>query len=188
MTPMPLHPILPIPEYPSYRGSDSQWKVVQRILGISLPRDYVEMIDQYGAGIINDFLVTLSPFAPWKSNINLLTGFTPTILSSYADGRRDYPEFAPPFASYPSNEGVFPWATTVNGDALFWLTKGPPDDWPIVVCDSKCSEDYDVYDCRASEFICRWLRGEVKPSAFPIEFPLGAPSILSFSDKSMRRE
>lgn len=82
MTPIPLANILLIPKFTTYQGSELEWKVIQRILEITLPKDYMEMIDHYGAGIINDSLVTLSPFAPWKSSINLHTGFTPTILSA----------------------------------------------------------------------------------------------------------
>jgi hypothetical protein len=132
---MDLKDIVAPPGRPSYAGSSDDWPLIERILGLELPSDFKKLVNSYGAGGFSRFLFPFSPFAPFTTDFNLLSGGTRQILSAYKEGRSAYPEYSPPFDAYPSKPGLFPWAKTINGDVLFWLTRGESSDWPVVVCD-----------------------------------------------------
>ena len=46
------------------------------------------------------------------------------------------------YDSYPASGGLLPWAYTENGDELYWLTNGHPDEWGIVVYESRSHDNY----------------------------------------------
>ncbi|HEX4349858.1 MAG TPA: SMI1/KNR4 family protein [Verrucomicrobiae bacterium] len=164
---MILTQIVPPPVHPTYNGRAEDWDVIQRILEVQLPDDFKKLINIYGTGCFLRFLYLLSPFAPFDTSLNLLSGDTKQLLSNYKSGQKQFPQYSPPFPVYPHESGLFPWAITVNGDTLFWLRQGSPNEWPIVVCDSKFSESYDRFNCTTAEFLCRLFSGKISPKVFP---------------------
>lgn len=169
---MDLIELVTPPECTSAFGSAGDWSLVEGILEMKLPDDFKRLINGYGAGCFSHFLYPLSPFAPFKTSLNLLSGETKQLLSAYTTGQVEYPQYAPPFPAYPKEGGLFPWAITINGDTLFWLRKGACEDWPIVICDSKFSEEYDLFELNSTEFLCQWILGELAPKVFPQGQPL----------------
>jgi hypothetical protein len=167
---MPIADLLiavPAPQCPVYSGAPSEWGLVERILEIELPADYKNLINSYGTGSFLNFLSPLSPFAPFSTSLNLLSDGK-ALLSAYQSGRKEFPEYSPPFEAYPHSGGLFPWATTVNGDVLFWLMRRHSDLWPTVVCDSKFSEDYELIEMSATALVCSWVTQGLKPRSFPL--------------------
>ena len=67
---------------------------------------------------------------------------------------------------------------------MFWLTGGDSSDWPIVVCDSKFSEEYDLYEMDVTGFLCRWMRKEISPKAFPKNVLSAEPMFAPYADQS----
>lgn len=161
-----LERIISPPEHPTYNGSISDWDVIERILEMKLPADFKQLINVYGTGCFGKFFYPLSPFAPFDTSINLLSG-TRQLLSLYKSGQKEFPQYSPPFPAYPRESGLFPWGITVNGDTLFWLRQGNPNEWPTIICDSKFSERYDRFDMTATEFLCRLFSGKIEPEVFP---------------------
>lgn len=164
---MTLTQIIAPPKHPAYNGRMQDWGVIERILEMKFPSDFKKLIHVYGTGCFLGFLHPLSPFAPLRTALNLLSGATTQRLSAYESGQKEFPEYSPPFPAYPHVSGLFPWAITVNGDTLFWLRRGNPDKWPTVICDSKFSEQYDRFNCTATEFLCRLFSGKITPEVFP---------------------
>jgi hypothetical protein len=154
------------PVHPTYNGRAPDWNVIERILEMALPADFKQLINIYGTGCFGKFLYPLTPFAPFGTSLNLLSG-TRQLLSLYKSGQKEFPQYSPPFPVYPSESGLFPWGITVNGDTLFWLREGNPNEWPTVVCDSKFSENYDQFDLTATEFLYRLFSGEITVNVFP---------------------
>jgi hypothetical protein len=160
--------IIPLPMLPVYNGNDSDWPVIERILEMRLPVDFKKLINAYGTGCFLEFLYPLSPFAPFDTSLNLMSGATRQRLSAYKAGQKEFPQYSPRFPAYPHESGLFPWGITVNGDTLFWLRKGQPEKWPTVVCNSKFNREWcDRFDITATTFLCRLFSGEIEPSAFP---------------------
>jgi len=164
--------IIPPPTPPVHKGSDPEWQVVERILEMKLPADFKKLINLYGAGCFLKFLCPLSPFAPFETSLNLLSGSTKRILSSYRSGREEFPQYSPEYPAYPHTSGLFPWGLTINGDTLFWLRQGEPEKWPTIVCDSKYTKEGCYrFDMTATEFLYRLFSGEIETEAFPEGFP-----------------
>lgn len=176
---MDLQKIIPPPKHPKYNGSPDDWGRVERNLGVKLPDDYKTLINLYGTGGFLEFVYPLSPFAPASLSFNL-PGAVKQTLSSYESGQKEFPEFSPPFPAYPHESGLFPWANTMNGDTLFWLTKGKPDSWPVVICDSKFSEKYDHFDLNATDFLARLMRGKIKSKVFPKDVLAGGTKFTPY--------
>lgn len=164
---MELAKIVSPPFRPEYNGRPEDWPVIERILGMRLPDDFKDLINTYGTGCFLQFICLLSPFAPFNSPFNLLSGDTIRLLRAYEEGRKEYPQYAPPFPAYPHSTGLFPWATTPNGDTLFWLREGDPNQWGVVVCDSRLSERYDYFCTGAANFLCQLMLGKLKLKVFP---------------------
>jgi hypothetical protein len=162
-----LAEIVPPPKNPKFSGYANSWSSVENLLGMELPIDFKTLINSYGVGCFSNFLFVLSPFAPLDFEFSLLSEQTKQILVAYEKGRREFPEYSPPFEPYPKSPGLFPWAKTKNGDVLFWHTEGFPNSWRIVICDSKYSEEFETYPLSAEGFLSAWLSGELNPRLFP---------------------
>ena len=159
--------IIPPPTPPVYSGCDSDWSAIERILEMRLPADFKKLVSVYGTGCFLQFLYPLSPFAPFDTSLNLLSVETKQRVSYYRSGRDEFPQYVPNFPAYPEKSGLFPWGTTANGDTLFWLRRGQPENWPTIVFDSKYSkEKCDRFDMTATEFLYRLFSGKIEPKAF----------------------
>ena len=106
---MRLTEIIPPPKDPQYCGRPEDWPVIERILGMELPKDYKDMLNTYGTGCFFEFCYPLTPFAPFDQSINLLSGDTMRLLRAYKAGREEFPQYSPPFPAFPSEPGLFPW-------------------------------------------------------------------------------
>lgn len=163
---MDLTKIVPPPGHPEFNGRPEDWGDVERTLGMELPDDYKKLVNIYGTGGFFEFIYPLTPFAP-NAAFNLLSRDTYRLLSAYEEGRNEYPQYSPPFHAYPHETGLFPWATTANGDTLFWLRDGGPNDWTVVLCDSKFSERHDHFKLNASDFLTQLALGQIESTVFP---------------------
>jgi hypothetical protein len=155
------------PKKPLFEGRHEAWPVIEEILGLDLPTDYKEIIAAYGSGSFSDFIYLYNPFCPFWTSSNLLSGTTKQRLRAYREGQAQHPQYSPPFRAYPEPGGLFPWASTDNGDTLFWLTVGSPDKWTTVVCDSKTSEACDEFSFGVAEFLLCWLSGSLVSRVLP---------------------
>ncbi len=126
--------ILPPPKFPQKTGDKEQWGEFFGILGTGLPTDYVKFIETYGTGGIDNFLWILTPFVN-DENVNYL-GRQKEMMNSYIQSKKSFPQYYK-HNVYPSSGGILPWAYTDNGDELYWLTDGKPDEWKIVVYESR---------------------------------------------------
>ena len=178
---MDITDIVAPPECKREFGSPSDWSLVEGIIEMKLPKDFKWLINCYGTGCFSKFIYPLSPFAPFKTSLNMLSGETKQLLSAYAAGQKEFPQYAPPFPVYPKESGLFPWAITINGDTLFWLREGACEHWTVVICDSKFSEEYDHIKLNSTGFLCRWILGEITPNVFPQGEPLPERVFVPYS-------
>ncbi|MFC3450510.1 hypothetical protein [Amycolatopsis speibonae] len=77
--------------------------------------------------------------------------------------RDDLPEMVP-FALWPEPGGLLEWARTGNGDALYWLTEGEPEDWTTVVWNPRDSSGSDALDAVA--FLFAYFEGRLDVPLF----------------------
>lgn len=167
--------VLPPPKIPQNSRDKEQWGNVFNILVTELPSDYMKFIETYGTGGIDNFLWVLSPFVE-NENVNLIQKGK-VIRDSYQISKNNFPEYYT-HNIYPSVRGLLPWGLTDNGDELYWLTEGKPDEWKIVVYETRASE-YHIYPLSMVEFLYKTITKELVCEAFPDDFPSDKVSFIS---------
>ncbi|MDQ0233131.1 SMI1/KNR4 family protein [Metabacillus malikii] len=170
-----LFKILPPPEIPQKTGDKEKWLRFFDTLGTELPSDYVKFIETYGTGGIDNFLWILTPFVN-DENVNYL-GRQKEMTDAYIQSKENFPQYYK-HDVYPSSGGIIPWAYTDNGDELYWLTDGKPDEWKIVVYESRSPENY-TYSLTMVEFLYQVIMKELKCNAFPNDFPSDETTFVS---------
>jgi hypothetical protein len=150
---------VPPPDQPF--GFEGPWGPIEAELGTPLPQDYKDFVRIYGHGYFMQFLgVTV----PRSSNGNTrLEKQVPLVSKIFA-------EFDPPddrpYPMWPTPGGLIPFGATDNGDYLFWLSRGPPEDWPVVVWDRGLGK-YELLECSLTGFLAGLATGEILPKEFP---------------------
>ena len=161
--------LIPPPAEPVEPGRPEAWREIEQQLGFALPSDYKKYIETYGTGSVDDFLLVFNPFSS-NRYVSL-----PTQIEDRLDAQRQFTEMtgdAAPWPLHPDPGGLLPWACTDNGDVLFWLTEGAPDDWSIVVMEAH-SDEWEQAPGPMSNFLLRVLSREYKCNIFPEGWPTG---------------
>jgi hypothetical protein len=157
--------MLPPPVKPFEAPIKAEWGNVEAKLGISLPQDYKEFIEEYGSGKIGNFLSIFNPFSRNK-NVNLIDqlqlqrGVFMELLS-FGENL--------PYELFPQAGGIFPFAMTDNGDVLFWLTLGEPNAWTIVVNEAR-GPTWQSFDMSLETFLLELFSGKQMCEIFPKSF------------------
>jgi len=142
-------------------AAEGEWSTIEAQLGLELPSDFKEFTARYGAGTFCNFLHPLWPFFAECSMASQAEG----ILRAGRTMRAEFPdEYSYPY--HPDEGGLFPWATSDNGDRLYWLTRGEPSTWQVIVWGSR-GPDHEVYPCGAVAFLAGYLKGNLACALFP---------------------
>ena len=164
-----LKAVLQPPAKPADTSGDETWEEVEKELGTRLPEDYKSFVDSFGTGSINHYIVVFNPFSS-NQFVNLIKRCRD---DSEGLGRlRD--EFPQQYLHdlFPSSGGLLPFASTDNGEVLYWKTDGPPDQWTVVVYESR-GPKYCCFDGSMTDFLVALLTRstdcEVLPQSFPNE-------------------
>jgi hypothetical protein len=131
-----LRELLPPPAEPVEPGRPDGWAAVEADLGTGLPGDFRAFTELYGSGMVDDFLYLFNPFA--KGQDGNLVAERDRVLAGYRQTRARFPERLP-LPAFPDAGGVLPLGRTGNGDELYWVTEGHPDDWPVVLLESRAA-------------------------------------------------
>ena len=166
-----LYEAISPPSKPREAGNVAAFTAVETSLALLLPEDYKRLIGTYGTGVWKEFLWVLNPFA---SNVYLnLFEQVKRQLDAERKIRADWPGNVP-FALYPEQGGLLPWAMTDNGNRLYWQTVGDPAHWPTVIYESRGPE-FECFPFGCCEFLLRWVSGKLPVSVFPRDFDFGFP-------------
>lgn len=130
-----LNELIPPPDFPVETPGAEGWEPVVHSLGFAPPDDYREFIESYGSGSIADFLWVLNPFS-LNPNLNLIQRGR-RVLDSLRDISPE--DDGVPYPIHPSSNGIYPWAITDNGDAMYWVIHRRAASSNIVISDPKCN-------------------------------------------------
>jgi hypothetical protein len=157
MTIEALMAVIPPPVEPScaFLGP---WEPIEAELGTALPPDYKDLVRVYGSGYYMEFFGIKVPRCP-NPNSRLETQ-VPILCATFFD--RD--ELVYPL--WPDPGGLVPFGCTDNGDILFWLPRGAPEDWGVAVWDRGLWK-FETFECDLTVFIAGLATGEIIPEAFP---------------------
>lgn len=153
--------LVPPPETP--RLGKHNWDWLYERLGTRLPGEYVRLMERYGAGSWCGWLHFNTPFgedqyalAPWAE----------WYAETYQGQRAAFPEYHP-LAVYPEPRGFLPFADSIDGDQLCWLTEGAtPDDWPLIVVPRHADQGPPL-NTDLTKTLLEWLRGRYATEGLP---------------------
>lgn len=174
-----LKRVVPPPLKP-FRAFTGPWERVEAYLGTRLPQDYKDFARLYGSGL---FLNVITIHTPQAKNPYVNLEIQARDASLYFTPDQDLP-----YRLWPRIDGLINFAGTDNGDQIFWLPQGPPDDWKVVFWDRGLSEDkcFEEFDCGMAEFLAGLADGSILPKGHEREDlePIG-PIFQPYSDEPM---
>ena len=170
--------LVPPPAMPLFPGSASQWLDAESRLGTSLPEDYKWYVQHYGSGRMDDFLQVFNPFTP---NLFCQLSLSPESAAGFRlDALREWRrgEFADlfPFPAYPEPCGLLPWGETDGSIWLYWMTKGSPNEWKVVV-EYPSPYVFFVFDETLTSFLEGVISRRITCKGFDY-FPVSSPVIF----------
>ncbi|MFG2575365.1 hypothetical protein [Streptomyces sp. NPDC048481] len=122
-----LRLLTPPPTRP--RLGDGGWERLAEQLGVGLPGEYRRVMELYGAGCWSGWLRFRDPL---RTHAPRFTAFVEEVLEAYESLREGHAEWYP-LAVFPAPGGFLPFADSIDGDYLGWLTEGDdPDAWPLI--------------------------------------------------------
>jgi hypothetical protein len=166
-----LRRLLPPPADPMEPGQPDGWPAIEAALGTRLPRDFKAFTERYGSGTVDDFLYLFNPFTQGPDG-NLLVE-KDRVLAAYRQTRVRFPDrlALPPF---PEPGGVLPLGRTDNGDELYWVTEGQPDQWPVALLEARAALQ-EVHPMPVTRFLAALAANQLTSRVLPEDL-LGRPS------------
>ncbi|WP_435975124.1 SMI1/KNR4 family protein [Streptomyces sp. Qhu_M48] len=161
-----LSVIVPAPSEPRQKN----WDEVERMIGLELPADYKEFIHVYGGSNWDDYLYVLEPGCP-NENYDFLEW-----AEHQPEDLQDLWEFEKkPAELEVEGSQVIPWATTDNGECLYWLVRPglDPNQWAVMVNEVRGSQ-WEHFSVSCTQFLASTLTGEVRSEILSSSYPLSA--------------
>ncbi|MFJ7203327.1 SMI1/KNR4 family protein [Streptomyces sp. NPDC098789] len=156
--------IAPAPSEPRRK----EWSGAEDRLGVQLPSDYKELIHIYGGSNWDDYLYVLEPDCP-NENYDLI---------EWSEDQTEALEGLWEFEKKPAElevEGtrVVPWATTDNGECLYWLARPgiEPDQWTVMVNEAR-GDRWEHFPLSCTQFLASALDRELRSTILSSLFPL----------------
>jgi hypothetical protein len=149
--------VVPPPAVPD-EPFDGPWAVIEAYIGTLLPEDYKDFVKLYGNGSFMDFLGVYAPMR--RSPHSRLETQVRNIHIYFPVDETD------PYPVWPAPGGLIPLGRTDNGDSIFWLARGAPEDWKVVVW-GRGLLAFETFDCGLTDFLAGLASGEILPEDFP---------------------
>jgi hypothetical protein len=163
-----LSDLLIPPKLPFEVPTQAEWAIAEAQLGTQLPDDYKNFISTYGTGTIcstgtiQEYFMIFNPVT--KINAFNFFHYLQRVYDHYKafgdEFRDDLPEDYP-FSMYPEKEGLLRLGTTTYGDTIFWETKGTPNQWTVLVMESR-SPIFERYDLGLEAFLLHFFKRIIK--------------------------
>jgi hypothetical protein len=133
---------------------EAAWQALEQKHQIVFPSDFKQFIGVYGTGTIVDFITIFNPFSITE-DANFFHN-----MEFVLPNERRFQQI--PLPLYPEAHGLLPFATTYDGDNLWWQTTGMPDEWHTVITRVK-SDEYELYPMTVTEFFTQIIVHDPDP-------------------------
>ncbi|WP_327360232.1 SMI1/KNR4 family protein [Streptomyces sp. NBC_01296] len=155
--------IAPAPSRPRHKD----WGEVERALAVELPDDYKELIGVYGGSHWDDYLYVLEPHCP-NEHYDLLEWAT----YQFEDLEGLWEFEKKPAELDTEGSRVIPWATTDNGECLYWLVLPglDPNEWTVMVNEAR-GPRWEHHSVSCTQFLASSLDGELQSNILSSLFP-----------------
>ncbi|MFF7754643.1 SMI1/KNR4 family protein [Streptomyces sp. NPDC007971] len=157
------------------RLGDATWEWLSEQFGTPLPAEYVRLMETYGGGCWSGWLRFPEPL---RTTAPRLTAFVDRTLEAYESLRSGRHPRCYPLATFPEPGGFLPFADSIDGDYLGWLTEGDrPDDWPLVFWPRHAAQGPPL-EQGLIDTLLAWQRGRLRTAGLcvldqeddPVEF------------------
>ncbi|MFJ5926514.1 SMI1/KNR4 family protein [Kitasatospora sp. NPDC092948] len=155
-----------LPRPASARPKD--WDSVRRQLGTDLPADYKAFIDSYGGGCVDAYLWILEPGC-----VNEYYDLFEAVEERAEANEYLWSSGEPKPAELDHRDTrVIPWASTDNGEFLYWLAKPgqDPDQWTVMVNEAR-GPWWEHFDLTLTRFLARSLTRETRSEILSDLYP-----------------
>jgi hypothetical protein len=154
-----LMELMPPPPQPAQsEGDPVDWQAVEKQWGTGFPSDYVEFVNNYVDGSVENYLSIGSPNEGPRNRV-----FAP---------RADVLEKTKsPWPAWPEPGGLIAWGGNSSGDSVFWRTSPDPEQWTIVVWRRQQVPAWVEFHVGIVEFLLRTLAGDLSPFSARIDEP-----------------
>ncbi len=127
-------------------------------IGSVLPGDFRSLVEITGPIYVGGFLGVFAPCLENRS-LDILVQMGAR-LSALQVLKRDLGSRECPYPLWFEPGGLLPWGASDNGDTLFWLARGHPDQWTVVINESRGPE-FESFPLRTCDFLVEWLSGRL---------------------------
>lgn len=118
------------PSSPIETGTEHKWEHMQKLVAAALPRDFYDFGMVYGSGGFRDPNIDIWIYQPFWHRFKESVNYYNALLSRF---KADQGDQYIPYDVFPASSGLLVWGNDVEGNELYWLTEGKPDDWPIII-------------------------------------------------------
>jgi hypothetical protein len=125
-------------------------------------------VETYGQGSFDEFLWLLHPTSP-NPNLNLIEELHALREALALD----------PDGVGPRPEELVPWASTDNGDYVYWKFDSERRLGGSVIVNEARGDAWPEYDLSATDWLLAILSGRLRVPIFPDDFPSRHPSFRS---------
>ncbi|OKA03876.1 SMI1/KNR4 family protein [Amycolatopsis regifaucium] len=116
-----------------------EWEVAEEQLGTPFPADYKEFMGRFPSGVVRDVITFWNPVQSAEHLAQCKARFDGILVCARIAWERGYDSFPP----FPESNGVIPFASDVEGGALFWLPwTSNPDKWHVVYQSRHSPDDW----------------------------------------------
>ncbi|MFN7141755.1 MAG: SMI1/KNR4 family protein [Limisphaerales bacterium] len=149
------------------RCTTETWNEVEKQIGVRPPPDYQQLLAAYGSGFVGldqfdpYWLVVRSPLSE-PGYGNLIDAFR-TATALLSEQKAEFPQYVP-FPILPTPGGLFPFAHDSCGYEYYWLTRGNPSEWPLIIDNG--SGNYIELKMSFIDFVLSLVRGEPPHASF----------------------
>lgn len=155
-----LSRLVPPPEVP-YLGGGT-WEELFEGLGTRLPAEYVALMNRYGSGCWSQWLQFMTPL---RTSGRGFAHHVSQSLDGYRSLRAEFPQYHP-LPVWPEPGGFLPFASSIDGDEIGWLTEGNPDEWPLIVNPRHAAQGPPLPH-NLTDTLLEWSRGRFSTEGFP---------------------
>ncbi|WP_296596374.1 SMI1/KNR4 family protein [Phenylobacterium sp.] len=162
--------VVPPPAEP-FEPFDGPWEPVEAFLGTPLPADYKELARRYGRGrFVGSVVVNLPGSRERRGSLEGELHMARDMINL---------GMSVPYPAWPEAGGLLNIGLTDFNDRLFWLPRGRPEDWRIVVWD-RALQNLEVFDCSLTDFLAGLASGTIQPEGLPEGMASTAPGFEPF--------
>jgi SMI1-KNR4 cell-wall len=147
--------VLPPPKRTKQLLSDATWAKAEQELETVLPKDWRDFCAHYGSGTIGRFVFIANPAeaAARKWILDQLADYRQEKQRAPAD-KQFYYEYDP----FPAPAGVLPFGQTDQRQTFYYVTRGQPDRWPLVIRDAD-TRFWHEHELALTKFLTTLLQG-----------------------------